>query len=141
MLKQKNNGSKGKLEIQKLKEGQVETLDEWNNTFFSTEASFNFDGRYITIDFMRRSPRAKQGKYVEVVEHNTIMLDIFHSKVFAEKFSGLMNALEKQFGNVEAPEFMKKIQSETQAQIKKALQDANQPMEGLTAKNKDAYIG
>src|SRR3989338_9272710 len=119
MVKQKKQQNGAKLEVKKIPQDKVERIDEWNNTFFSNVAGFDFDGRNITIDFMRRSTRTKPDKYVEVVEHNSVILDIFHAKDFAVKFKGLVDSLEKQFGNVESPEFFKKIQTETQSKIKK----------------------
>jgi len=140
--KEKEDVKKGKLEIKSVPPEQVETMHEMNNTFFSTQTHFEFDGRYLTMDFQRVSPRTSQGKIVTVIEHNAVMMDIFHAKDFADKFSMLIKAIENQFGNVEMPEFMKKIKSETQSQLQKIMQEsARGKMEGVTAKDHNEYIG
>ena len=107
---------KPKKKIQMKTSGGTKTIQEYNNTFFSTETSFNFDGRYITLDFKRVSPRSDG---TLVIEHSPVMVDVFHAKDFTEKFSGLIQQLEKQFGNIESPEFIKKFRVHAQKQIKK----------------------
>ena len=135
----KKSKVKDKVEFKSLEENQVERLHEWNSTFFSNQTNFNFDGRCITLDFQRIAPRTDPKKHVEIIEHNAVMLDIFHARDLADKFKALVDTLETQFGSIDSPQFLKKVQEQAKAQIAKKGKVSSGNV--ISTKEKPSYLG
>jgi hypothetical protein len=98
-------------EIEAVDPQFVRREEHFNTNFFATAASLNVHGSTVSIDFLCHAPRSSHLGPAEVVEHNTVIMDIHHAKRFAQLFNQWIGELEGHFGTIDNPEFVKNFES------------------------------
>jgi len=91
------------------------------DNFFAHEVSVNFNPTQFILDFKcitpRVDPRSNEGPFINI-KHNVVMMDVFHAKKFMEFLSKRIEDYEKEFGKIEKPSAVKKIEKKRQKEAK-----------------------
>lgn len=89
--------------------------------FFAHEVSINFNPLQFILDFKCITPRVDpRGERPSIaIEHNVIMVDPYHAKRILELLSKVIERYEKEFGKIEKPKALKRIEKEQQKLAKR----------------------
>ena len=82
---------------------------------FAHEVSINFNPTQIIFDFKSITPRIdprSQKKASLVMRHNVVLMDPFSVKRFNEMLSKALDRFEKDFGKIEKPKALKKLEKQ-----------------------------
>lgn len=106
------------VQVKEFNSSETQRDENYSTNFFATAANWYIQGSTVSIDFLCVAPRHCQNGNVEVVDHNTILLDINHAKSFISTFRTWLDSLEAQFGPIEQPEFVKRFNEKIEGDIK-----------------------
>jgi hypothetical protein len=85
------------------------------DSFFAHQASINFNPTMLFLDFKNITPRVDERNQTQatfVLKHNVVMLEPYHAVLFKNLFDKVIKDYEKQFGKIEKPEAIKKIEKD-----------------------------
>ncbi len=83
------------------------------DAFYAHQASINFNPTMMFFDFKNISPRVDERsktKATFVLKHNVTMLEPYHAKLFRNLLDKVIKDYEKQFGKIDKPKALKKIE-------------------------------
>lgn len=87
-----------------IRDGQV---------FFAHETAVNFNPTQIIFDFKCITPRidlrSKEGAFV-TIDHNVVITEPYHAKKISELLSKVVKNYEKEFGKIEKPKALEKME-------------------------------
>ena len=90
------------------------------DAFFCHELSINYNPLQIILDFKTVTPRvdirSKQGPIINI-KHNVIMIDPFHAKRMLGLLSKVISDFEKDFGKINKPKAVEKMEKKMKAKI------------------------
>lgn len=93
--------------------------------FFAQEASVSYNPTIFNLDFRRLTPRIDMRtaeSNIILLRHNVVMLEPYVAKKMLELLSTAVEKYEKDFGKIEVPEPIKKMEDK----LKKQIHDQNQ---------------
>ena len=110
--------------------GEEENMQKLNfsindgDTFYSNEMSVTFVPTQFAFDFKNISPRIdarmQDDSKTFVLKHNVVLIEPFQTKMFAKVLNDAIIRYEKEYGTIEVPPALKKIEAEM---IKKAAEN------------------
>lgn len=90
-------------------------IDE-GDTFYANEVSVNFNPTQFFMDFKNVSPRvdlrSKEGELHINIKHSVATFDPYHAKQVMELLSTAVENYEKEFGKIEKPKAVEKIEKQ-----------------------------
>ncbi len=88
------------------------------DSFFSHETSINFSPTQFIFDFRNITPRIdpRSPEATLVLKHNVVMLEPYHAKQFLSLLSNVIKKYESDFGKIDRPESLKKLQKKIKNQ-------------------------
>ena len=93
------------------------------DSFYANEISITFVPTQFAFDFKNISPRVdirnQEGTENFVLKHNVVLVDPFQIKQFAIVLGQAVERYEKEFGKIEKPEAIKKIEENMKKNQKK----------------------
>ena len=93
------------------------------DSFYANEISITFVPTQFAFDFKNISPRVdvrnQEGAETFVMKHNVVLIDPFQIKQFATVLNQAIDRYEKEFGAIEKPEAIKKIEEKLKKNQKK----------------------
>jgi hypothetical protein len=88
------------------------------DAFFCHELSINYNPMQFILDFKQVTPRvdmrSKQGPVINI-KHNVVMLDPYHAKRMLELLSKVVSDFEKDFGKINKPKSIEKMEKKMKA--------------------------
>ncbi|MEA3430795.1 MAG: DUF3467 domain-containing protein [Nanoarchaeota archaeon] len=110
------------------------------NAFFAHEVSINFNPLQFILDFKnvtpRIDPRSKERNTLCMV-HNVVMIDPFHAKQVHDLLGEVVKKYEKEFGKIEKPKALKKLEKKA----KKVNKDVKSDDKKKTTRETPTYLG
>jgi len=94
--------------------------------FFAQEASVSYSPTLFNLDFRRITSRIdmrSNDANVLVLKHNVIMLEPYVVKKLMEILGRAVDKYEKEFGKIETPESVKKLEAKVKKQIQTQSKD------------------
>jgi len=92
------------------------------NSFYAHQASVNFNPMMIFFDFKNITPRVdernKEGATL-VMKHDVVMLDPYHALLFKDLLNKVIVDYEKEFGKIEKPKAIQKLEKKKGKPVKK----------------------
>jgi hypothetical protein len=100
------------------------------NSFFAHEVSVNFNPTQFIFDFKcitpRVDPRSNEGPFINI-NHNVVMLDIYHAKRFLEFLDKRIKDYEKEFGKITKPKPIKIVEKKRDKKSKEKKEKVATP--------------
>jgi len=96
--------------------------------FFAQEASISYNPTLFNLDFRRITSRVDMRSNeanVLVLRHNVIMLEPHVMKKMIEIMTRAIEKYEKEFGVIETPESVKKLEEKVKKQVQLQTKDQN----------------
>jgi hypothetical protein len=96
---------------------------ENGSSFFADEVGIIHNPLKIIMDFRSITPRVdvrNQEYQTLVLRHNVVVMDPFTAKSLSEILAGNIKNYEKQFGKIEQPKQLKKVQQKKKDKAAKA---------------------
>jgi len=88
------------------------SIDE-GKPFYTHEASINFSPTQFVLDFRcvtpRVDPRSNEAPTINIL-HNVVMTEPYHAKAIHELLGTMITKFEKEFGKIEKPEALEKME-------------------------------
>jgi hypothetical protein len=86
------------------------------DSFYCHELSINYSPLQFTFDFKCITPRvdvrSKESPSINI-KHNVVMLDPWHAKKMLELLTKVVSDFEKDFGKIDKPKALKKVESKS----------------------------
>jgi len=109
------------------------------DSFFSHELSVVFNPTQFILDFKNVTPRmdvrSKDGTVINI-KHNVVLVDPYHAKRIIEALSSVVAKYEQDYGKIEKPKALAKLEKKTTAEVKKSKL-ANEKTVGI----RPTYLG
>jgi hypothetical protein len=90
------------------------------NEFFAHEVSINFNPMQFIFDFKcitpRVDPRSKDAPTL-ALKHNVVLTDPYHTKKIAELLNDVIGKYEKEFGKIQMPKALEKMEKMRKEEI------------------------
>ncbi|MBW3023181.1 DUF3467 domain-containing protein [Candidatus Woesearchaeota archaeon] len=103
------------------KEKQINLNINDGESFFANEISVNFNPTNFFMDFKnvtpRIDPRSQKGPTFHM-KHNVIMLEPYATKQLIGLMKDLVDKYEKEFGKIEQPKVLKKLEKQQKKVVK-----------------------
>jgi hypothetical protein len=107
--------------------------------FYAHELSVNFNPMQFIFDFKCVTPRIdvrnREGTVINL-KHNVVLVEPYHAKKIVEVLSTMIAKYEKDFGKIEKPKALAKLEKMNNAELKKIKSD-----EDKTVGMKPTYLG
>ncbi len=96
------------------------------DAFYAHELSINFNPMQFVFDFKsvtpRVDPRSKERASI-VLKHNVVLVDPYHAKKVYELLGEVIKKYEKEFGKIEKPKVLKKLEKKSKKESKKKVRE------------------
>lgn len=94
------------------------------DSFFSHESSVNFSPTQFILDFRCITPRidARSDRATLALKHNVVMMEPHHAKQFLGILSKVVKKYESEFGKIDKPSSIKKLEKKKKKTKKKSEQ-------------------
>lgn len=95
------------------------------DSFFSHESSINFSAMQFIFDFRCITPRmdARSSSATLALKHNVVMIEPYHAKQFLGILSKVVKKYESEFGKIDKPNSLKKLESKRKKSKKKTKEE------------------
>ncbi len=95
------------------------------DSFFSHESSINFSPTQFILDFRCITPRidARSQNATLALKHNVVMMEPYHAKQFLGILSKVVKKYESEFGKIDKPNSLKKLEKKRKKSKKKTEQE------------------
>ena len=99
-------------------------------TFFANEISINFNPSNFFMDFKNVSPRIdprNQNGATFFMKHNVVLLDLYTFKQTVSLMKETLERYEKEFGRIEKPKLLDKLEKKQKKDLKVAEKGVSVP--------------
>ncbi len=104
-----------------MEEKKINLSINEGQSFYAHEASINFSPTQFILDFRcvtpRVDPRSNEAPTMHM-QHNVVMVDVYHAKRLHELLEKMIGKYEKEFGKIEKSKAVKQIEKKRQKEKK-----------------------
>ncbi len=99
------------------------------DAFFSHETSINFSPTQFILDFRCITPRvdARSQTATIALKHNVVMMEPYHAKQFLNVLSQVVKKYESEFGKIDKPDSIKKLEKKKKIKTTKEGKTVESP--------------